>query len=355
MALTELQVTDFRCISSARLAPGPGLNLLCGANGAGKTSLLEGVFLLGRGRSFRAPRLSGAIRRGQEAAVLFGMVSHDGAVSRLGLRLDRNGAQIQVDGRASATAADLVAALPVQFIDPGVHVLVEGGPGERRRFLDWGVFHVKHEFLDGWRRFRRALQQRNAALRQGAPERDVRAWDDDLAAAGEIVDDARRAYLEELKPEVGQVAGALLPLECALEYRPGWDASQGLAEALRASAARDRAMGATQVGPHRAEIILRADDSAARHRLSRGQQKLLGAALILAQTRCVGRHLDRAPLLLVDEPAAELDGGNLARLLEAVAASSAQVFLTALGPDALPIPGPAQTFHVEHGEVRALV
>ena len=355
MPIAELRIEHLRCIDTATLEPDPRFNVIAGANGAGKTTVLEAIFLLGRGRSFRAPRLGAAIQTGQERASLFARVAEAGSGEhRLGLAIERSRSEIRVDG-TGGNSADLVAALPVQLIDPQIHELIQGGPGERRRFLDWGVFHVKHEFRTAWPRFRRALAQRNAALRQGLPAEAVGAWDRDLLAAATAVDASRRAYLDAAGPVLAETAEQLLDLPASFEFRSGWPQDKGLDVALRDSLERDRAMGSTQVGPHRAELLVSVDAHPARHRLSRGQQKLCAAALVLGQGRYVKQAMNRELTLLVDEPAAELDAEHLARLFAAIQSLSAQVFITALDPQALGISGQPRVFHVERGEVGILV
>jgi len=140
-----------------------------------------------------------------------------------------------------------------------------------------------------------------------------------------------------------------------LQYRQGWSDGADLAEALAVGADRDRAYGATQSGPHRAELEILMDGTPARHRLSRGQHKLLGSALILGQSDWVQQASGKQSVLLVDEPAAELDAEHLAALLAGVTESGAQVFITALRTGALPVTVDFQGFHVERGEVSVLV
>jgi DNA replication and repair protein RecF len=353
VSLTRLQVVSFRCIASAELKAHADLNVIVGRNAAGKTSLLEAIYVLGRGRSFRAPQLGGLIATDQSEATVYGETREpDG---KLGLRISPGGNEIRVDGRSGASVAELAERLPVQLIDPAVHLLVQGGPGERRRYLDWGVFHVKHEFLAGWRKFRRALQQRNAALKQRADSAAVAAWEPDLLDGAGTVNKCRRAYIRDIEPILQLYVSKFVDLPINLRYRPGWADTASLAEALAVSGDRDRALGATQAGPHRAELEISVDGQLARHRLSRGQQKLLGAAMVLAQAECVQSATGKRPILLVDEPAAELDPQHLAGLVDGIAESGSQVFITALTDGALPVSDSHARFHVERGELTALV
>ncbi len=356
MPIAELQIERLRCLDQVKIEPHAELNIIAGDNGAGKTTLLEAIYLLGRGRSFRAPRPSAVVQTGAEAATLFCRILGNGeSDARHGISIGRKKAQIHIDGKAGGSLADLVAGLPVLLMDSAVHDLIQGGPGERRRFLDWGVFHVKHDFRRAWRTYRRALQQRNAALKQNQSRSAVAAWDQDLVSAALSVDSCRREYLETLTPYLAANIEGFLDLPADFGFRRGWPDGVDLAEALDQGYARDHALGSTQQGPHRAELVIRVDGHPARHRLSRGQQKLCAAALILAQSRFVMDQSQQGMTLLVDEPAAELDDVHLQRLIAGVRASGAQVFITALEPDALGISGDRRVFHVEHGGVRILI
>ena len=354
MGLQQLRIEAFRCLEAVEFAPHPERNVIAGPNAAGKTSILEAIYFLGRGRSFRASQTDLLIQNGARAFTIFGESQQDGVRHRLGVRCAGAGLEIHIDGQGGSVS-DLASALPVQVIDPAVQQLVQGGPQIRRRFLDWGVFHVKHGFLDAWRRYRRALQQRNVALRQGAAPAAIQAWNAELIAAGLQVDQYRREYLHTLEPRLDQYSQRLTGLAAQAEYWPGWSSGNTLEQALDASWERDRSVGSTQVGPHRAEIKLIVGDQPARHRLSAGQQKLLGGAMVLAQNDYVTEVAERPAILLVDEPAAELDDDHLHKLIATLLDSTSQLFLTALRPTALPLDAPHQTFHVKHGEVVALV
>ena len=354
MALRKVRLENLRCIEQAELQPADGLNLIIGSNGAGKTSVLEAIYLLGRGRSFRTPRLGSLIRTGEADAIVYGELDDDAQPHRIGLRVASQKTELHIDGESGGAISDLAAALPVQLIDPQVHDLIQGGPGERRRFLDWGVFHVKHDFLASWRRYRRAQQQRNTALRQGASPAVITAWDPELIAAGAIVERLRREYLEDLMPIVADHAEKMQLKNVKITYQAGYS-EDSLAVALVANLERDMSLSATQAGPHRAELRVEVAGQAARHRLSRGQQKLLGASLVLAQVAHLTRYAHRRMVLLVDEPAAELDGEYLRGLVAAIQQLDAQVFITALRETSLPLDTEARLFHVERGEVAVLI
>jgi DNA replication and repair protein RecF len=250
--------------------------------------------------------------------------------------------------------AQLASLLPVHAIDPSMHAIVEGGPSERRRFLDWGVFHVEPGYLDAWKSYRRVLSQRNAALKRAAGTAELRPWSVALAEAGAAVDDSRRRYLERLSPFVSTFGQRLLDRPLSLDYRRGWAAGQRLEDALTTGEPRDRENGSTEAGPHRAEIVLRLDERRVQDEASRGQQKLTAAALILSQVAVESAERPQRSVLLVDDPVAELDARSLERLLAAIADLPAQFVFTALTPQHLAADAGFPTFHVERGEVRTL-
>src|ERR1700726_793754 len=306
MTLQRIQVSDFRCLHSAELWFAPKLPLIGGPNASGKTSVLESIYVLGRGRSFRTRRLENLIRLGTDRFVIYGEA---GAERRTGLGIEGSalGMRAKMGGDRVASLAALAAVLPVQIIDPEVHRLIEEGPSRRRRFLDWGVFHVEHSFVEKWQQYQLVLKQRNAALKARQPAAAVAAWDVDLVKLGVSIHEARARYMDRLAPLASDIAGRLLGLQLSMSYRSGWSRDLSLGEALRASWVHDQETGVTQVGPQRAEITFRLDGAPVKDRISRGQQKLLASSLLLAQIRLFPNDAQIRPTLLLDDPAAELD------------------------------------------------
>ncbi len=249
--------------------------------------------------------------------------------------------------------AMLAEILPIHSLDPGSHQLVEGAPTERRRFLDWGVFHVERAYLDSWKRYRRILSQRNAALKTGAAGPTLRSWTTALLESGAAVDASRRAYVSLLAPLVAEFGQQLLEQPLSIEYRPGWARGQTFEAAVAAAERRDLASRTTEVGPHRADLEIQLAGRRLQDEASRGQQKLAAAALVLAQL-AAGSPEDSPGVLLVDDPAAELDRRSLSRLLDLLERLPAQLVLTALSAEQLPPTPGYPVFHVERGAVRGV-
>src|ERR1700721_1826728 len=235
MSLGRLQVTDFRCLQSAELDLDPHFTLIHGPNASGKTSLLEAIYVLGRGRSFRTRRLEHLIRHGGERFVVFGQVDSAHRRVPMGVEGTRAGVRAQIDGDRPSSLAELALQLPVQIIDPEVHPLIEEGPSRRRRFLDWGVFHVEQSFVGHWQRYQQVLRQRNAALKARQSRAVVSVWDGDLVRSGESLSAARARYVSLLSPSAEAIGRNLLGMELCLSYRSGWLKGQSMAEALQKS------------------------------------------------------------------------------------------------------------------------
>ena len=354
MRLESLAIENFRCFETASIALGPHLNLICGANAAGKTSLLEAIYVLGRGRSFRATSNRALVREGSEAFRIVATLRHGSSRQRLGLEGRPGSTEASLGGEKAVSRSVLAETLPAEVVDAGVHELVGGRPERRRRFLDRGMFHVKPSFLEHWRRYLKTLRQRNAALRQEQPAKLVRGWDAEFIVAGEAITEDREAHCQALLEELEKLTPNLGLQKLAMEYRPGWK-GDALKAALDRSWARDRHLKSTQVGPHRADLGIRMAGAGARERLSRGQEKLVGAGLLLAQTRLIGQQTGRPGVLLVDDAVADLDRESLARLVAVIEGLDSQVFLAALDPEQLPLSLSATMFHVEQGRLAPMV
>ena len=351
MSLRRVQVTDFRCLQSAVLDLDPRFTLISGPNGSGKTSLLEAIYVLGRGRSFRTRRLEHLIRQGASQFVVFGEVDTADRRIPVGVEGSASGIRARIAGAAVGTLAELALALPVQIIDPEVHGLIEDGPNRRRRFLDWGVFHGEQSFVGNWQRYRQALKQRNAALKAGQSPAAVAAWDADLIRFGELLSMARYEYVKRLSPHARSIGRNLLGMELELSYRSGWAKDMSFEAALEHSRGHDQASGVTQVGPHRAELGIRLDGLPVKDRVSRGQQKLLAAALLIAQLKLFPEETKVKPSLLLDDPAAELDDDRLAGLIREVASHSVQLIVTTLHSEFSAFGAPGRRFRVETGKL----
>lgn len=335
MALTRLLIKDFRNIAQADLELSSGFNFLIGANGSGKTSVLEAIYTLGHGRAFRSLQAGRVIRHDEAAFVLHGRIAGSEREIALGLTKNRAGeSKVRIDGSDGHKVAELAQLLPMQLITPEGFTLLNGGPKYRRAYVDWGCFHNTAGFFNAWSNMRRLLKQRNAALRQVSRYSQIRAWDQELVPLAEKISQWRAEYSEAITAEITATCAQFLP-EFALtfSFQRGWDKESSYAELLERNFERDRALTYTASGPHKADFRIRAEGTPVEDLLSRGQLKLLMCALRLAQGEFLTRQSGRRCLYLIDDFASELDEARRRLLAERLKATQAQVFVSAIAAE----------------------
>lgn len=351
MAVARLEIGNLRCIERALLDLDARRNLIIGANGAGKTTILEAAYVLGRGHSFRVRDNRRLIRHGARGFLVRGEFGGDAPVRRVGVEYQRGTLDVRIDGAPGRRATQLAECLPVEVIDAGAHRLIDGAPGERRRFVDWALFHVEPGYVALWRDFRRVLVQRNEGLRNGVSDAEMDIWDDAFTEVAARLDQVRGAFVARWGHAAQAIGRRLLDRDLAIEYRSGTREGVSLSEALRDGRARERERGLTLSGPQRSEVAIRFGGGVAREVASRGQQKLIAATLIIARLEDRIAEGGHAGMLLVDDPIAELDPGALQRLSEVLKALSVQTLLTAIDAAQIRRLFPGRLFHVEQGVI----
>ena len=356
MSVEHLSIRGFRNLASVELEPAPGINWLVGENGAGKTSVLEALFVLARGRSFRSNQMGAVIgHESDHLMVVAHLAKNDhrpGVV--MGVERDEGGWRGRLGGNDCQRVSDFARHLPVVLLEPDSHRLVSDGPQVRRQYLDWVMFHVEPSYLPAWQRYQKLLKQRNAALKTGATHELLNAIDAPMIQSAEVLNELRAAHVSELEQTVTALAetlGLRLPGVVGIGYRPGHAADQALADALLDQRERDREAGFTRVGPHRADLVVRVGGYPAAQESSRGQQKLLATLLLLAKWESLSAQPEHPPILLVDDPVSELDQDHLQRVMDWLSGQEQQVWVTATetGPKAV------KMFHVERGQIRTVV
>jgi DNA replication and repair protein RecF len=357
MYLTRLEVSNLRIIETAALAPASSVNLLVGANGSGKTSLLEAIHLLCTGRSFRSRRAQEFIRRGASKAWVHArIVGEDGEDVSAGVEKGPRSTRIRWGGSEVRSASALARRLPLVVIPPDSQQLVFDGANLRRRLMDWGLFHVEHEYGAVYQRYRRALQQRNSQLRIAPGPSALAPWNDALSRIGEKLHRLRHSHLQQILPRISTLTTDLSGLKVSVHYKPGWDDAVPLSDALAAATGRDTARGYTGIGPHRADLELLVSGNPAHQVLSRGEAKLVCFALWLAQVKDHQLEIGRAPVVLIDDLGAELDATNRRRVFATLLGLRVQSFVTSVNDQlAQEVDGPWKGFHVERGRVEEMV
>lgn len=402
MILRHLRLSNIRNIPEMLLDPHHQLNLFTGDNGAGKTSILEGIYLLGRAQSFRSKRARSLIRREQATLSSFGFFETKEAQGscKIGVVKGQDAStDIKVNNDKLSSLAELSRYFPVTVIHPLSYQLLEAGPKVRRKFLDWGVFHVKHQssqvlstqytpgandqaknirkkdsdlmfhvephvvnsainnpcqeqssnsenvieadhsmfhvkqdFMAVWKNNQWSLRQRNHLLRQARNNSALNnVIDSSYCETAEQVHAFRKAYFERFCPIFYEILGLLIDLDdIRLSYYAGWNQEKPLSELLRDSYERDKQIGYTQFGPHRADMRVKVGTLSVHEVLSRGQQKMLVYALMLARGALQAKQTGEPGVYLLDDLCAELDAKRQLGVIDYLMAQNAQVFLTGL-------------------------
>jgi len=348
MALQLIRLSNIRNISEGEIAPDPGINIVVGPNGSGKTSLLEALFILGRGRSFRETRTRSIIKKGAGYLDVFGIVEDRGSRTRIGIRKSTRDTIVKVNTKRVNRLSTLARELPLHIVTPRSHEILELGSEYRRRFLEWGVFHVEHKYRRLSSRYQRVLSQRNAALKSESQNHAL--WDRELDSLSVEMNRSRKAYLLDLISYFQEdIAELLESIEVEFVWKQGWDKNLTLLEALQRNRSSDIKRGFTQQGPHRADFSILLDGMLAKRWASRGQQKLIITALFLAQVRMIRDKAGKNPILLVDDLAAELDHDHRNRLMNRMMNNGNQVFITTTDIGLFSDVTQKKVFHVEHG------
>lgn len=357
MHLRHLQISGFRNLTDTELQPVNGVNLISGKNASGKTSLLESIYYLSHVRSFRSQHVTDLINNKADCLELSARIATEQGEVPVGIRRSKSKLTVRMNRENVRRVVDIATQFPVLVIHPDSYKLIAGSPSQRRQYLDWGVFHVEHGFFDGWRRYKRALSQRNAALKSKQNDAYCSMWNIELHDTASHIDTLRKKYLSELEPYVTALIEDFFPSQdVTIEYRRGWKEGVELSELLVDELKKDRFRGFTQQGPHRADLCLQVNGLSAQNGISRGQQKLLIALLRLAQAQQFTESTGRLCALLYDDLAAELDGLHREKVLNVLSNMRVQLFLTAIEPDQIDISRwqNKKAFHVEQGRVNLL-
>ncbi len=356
MRIKRLRLSNIRNIADVDVSLAEGINCFVGANGAGKTSIIEGAYLLSHGASFRTSQNNLLVSRQGGPLTVRADVERNAGLVALGLSLQSSGWDARVNGDKVANLAAALSEFALVCFEPGSHQLISGGSKERRRLLDWVLFHVEPSYSDVVRSFRKILRQRNELLRRNGADSELDLWDHEFDRASEQLTALRQLIFSDYAIELAKILSILLPElgVPTIPFSQGWQEGQPFIFALRESRERDRLRGHSTRGPHRADWSLRFENAPTRDELSRGQEKLCALACILAQARVYAKWKSEWPVVALDDFASELDEMHQAAALNMLSATTAQVLMSGIeSPNISGFSGDTvRMFHVEHGEVK---
>ncbi len=352
MIIRKVNIQNLRNISTAELDFSPEINIITGDNGAGKTTLLEALYLLGRAKSFRQGNHRTLIKKDCDNLLLYAAIEDDKrATFNIGFSKRSHETLVKIDGVRATKLSELASSLPICLITPHSHRILEEGPEHRRKLLNWGVFHVEHDYRLKMSDFKRALLQRNTVLKSGS--NDLSVWNKTFIEHAYLVSERQARYFEIWKNEILEISKQIEFLDgLDITLDSGWKSDQRLEDSIESRLRADRERGFTTVGPHRADLIFKIGGSHTKQTLSRGQQKILITIVLLAQARIQQSLRGKSPIFLIDDMESELDTSSMRIVTSLISQQSNQFFITSLMPKDIAEERwkkRVEVFHVEHG------
>jgi DNA replication and repair protein RecF len=337
MSITNLSTYNFRNLISVNIDLHPSLNFFIGDNGSGKSSLLEALFFIGHGKSFRTNKSENIASYDSNNFVVT-VNNTDNLLLGLSKDFTNGSTLIKINGKRYSRLSDLAKNIAVQIITPESFKLFFGGPKIRRRFFELGMFHVKHQSSDIIREFTQVLKQRNACIRNKLDKQSFDYWTQQFCKLSVQVADIRSTYIEDLKDELPIWLRFLLPSfsdKIRVHYQQGWTDKKILSELLIENYDREIAFGYSLYGAHKFDVKFIVGKNPLDAQLSRGQQKLFLLALTFAQAKLISKVNRVKPILLIDDIGAELDNNSRILLTRAIEKLNCQLLITAIDKDAL--------------------
>ncbi|RVU83691.1 DNA replication and repair protein RecF [Leucothrix sargassi] len=357
MLLKQLSIAHCRIIENANLEFSPQVNLICGDNGSGKSSILEAIAILSRGRSFRTSRITDVISNQHDSLLIRADCVDADNLFRIGIERSKTSTRIRVNQKEVNTQAALSRYLPITIIDPNSVDLLTGSPSVRRSYIDWIAFYLFPEFHSIWQNYQRVLKQRNLCLRAPKYLSALPVWTDELIKSQLQIISYRERSLEVLNPQLASFCDQLLEghsiqLKLTTGFAQAMDLSVESQKAFYLEKQESDIKSArTLSGAHRADLQVMFNDQIAQHCASRGQLKLIAIAMLLAQSRSIDPENNRKGIIAIDDLAAELDGDNKIRLLTTLRGLEQQLILTSTQAELIPLYDEDHLFHVKQGKV----
>lgn len=350
MSLRSLKLRSFRNYRELDLELHQGITVFTGKNGIGKTTILEAISLLGSGRTFRSGRNVDLIRRGDDSALISGNISNSCLSSDLKVKIYPQGKKIFVDEKLAKSTQAAIDLLPTIVFSPADHRIIEGDSSDRKSFLNRAAAHVDWEYAEELNHYNKTLLQRNRVLKDAfngswslsKTTELLEPWDEQLLLFGSRLIARRHFYLAELLPKISDEYKRISHTsdEFGLVYQPFGEEEFSLAETEeeirkqfeemnRDSLRRDLAVGSTQIGPHKDEIVLILNGNKVKFYGSQGEKRTCALALRLGELALFRTKLQKLPVLLFDDVSSELDRTRRQSLVELLREENTQVFITA--------------------------
>ena len=352
MRLESLSARRVRNLTDVQIAPSAEVNIIYGENAAGKTAILESIYLLSKARSFRTSRIQEVIQHEKADLAVSGTVTNEkNKRIQTGIRKSDKETEIKHDGERVRTVSAQAKNVVVQTAISDNTKILTGSPKDRRKWIDWALFHVEHDYLQVWHSYHHALRNRNALLRRSARDEEFFVWEETMAVTTKALGDMWSNYLVRLQQYYHETVREHPRGKIVFSVKKA--KTDGFLEHLQSTRQSDMRAGFTQQGPHKVDFEFKAQNKNVNTIFSRGQIKLFVTVLSIAQAKLLKNERGIDPIILVDDLTAELDKKTVTMVLEWLYDERVQLFITTTEPDNILKNNKEITmFHVKHGEVK---
>jgi DNA replication and repair protein RecF len=354
MRLDSLSIRHVRNLSDVEITPNPEVNIIYGENASGKTAILESIYLLSKARSFRTAHIKEVIQHKREDLTVSALINtQENKIVSTGLRKSGKETEIRYNGERVKAVSKQAKNVVVQTANPENTTLLTGTPKDRRKWIDWALFHVEHDYLQVWHSYHRALRNRNALLRRSAKEDEYYVWESAMANSAKDLKSRWQKYLDCLQQYYQETAAQHACAGVTFAARTDKQKDEEFLEHLQTTRMSDIKAGFTQQGPHKADFDFKVEGKHIGTVFSRGQIKLFVILLSIAQAKLLRNETGVTPIFLADDLTAELDDKTIDMLLELLYEERMQLFITATDPGKIIKTNKETTlFHVEQGQVK---
>ena len=337
--IEQVLIRNTRNLKELNISLHPCMNVICGGNGAGKSSLIESMYLLTTGYGVRSRSPRNMVSFGKEELSVSAKIKIGSVLKIATLQYSlKKGTQLRINDRRVVSLAEASATQASRIFHPDSHLLVSGSSLKRRQYLDWGAFHANRDFIKVWKTYTHCLKQRNFLLATRSSRKDLEMWNQSFEESAHKLDVYRQAYFNKVLKFVSALLEDISPgSELQVKYFPGWDREKDITELLYANYSQELKSGTTSIGPHRAGINITYAGKNAKNFISRGEQRWLTVVLILAQIQQFVKATDKTCLILIDDIASELDAHIYSWLLAKFMALGQQIIFTSIDESAMPV------------------
>lgn len=349
MSIIKLRLSAFRCFEQADFHFSPEINILSGNNGMGKTSVLEAIHFISTGKSFRSPKSSSLIKEGEGAFTLFADIAQNNSQHTVGCQLTKSSQKtIKLNNQLIKKQTDVANLLPVLSIDPNSYLFCDNNPQFRRSFLDWMVFHVKHNYLQVWSKVMRCQKHINQLLKT-KQSNELPVWLDQYTQLASDLNNQRievfHSFINNFRILCQKLAPDLLSTE--LHFYPGWSDQYSLEETLSNDLEKNLLYGLLRNGVHRMDIQIKCNGTLVKNIYSRGQKKMISLICYLSCLNVMDSSDNKSSILCLDDFDAELDAKNAAHFFEHLKSLNNQILISTVEPSRYQGKD-IKMFHVKH-------